>query len=336
MVASVAWIMTSLIKETYAPAILRRRAAKKRQETGDDRWWSRYDDKLEFWPLLKMNLSRPFIMTVTEPICIFWDLYIALIYGILYLCFVAYPIIFTDLRGWSPGFSGLAFSGIGVGSMIVIVAEPLIRKWINAHKHDPETGSPPPEAMVSVVCLAAILIPVGEILFAWTCTPNIYWIVPIAAGIPFGAGNAAVFIYASNYLVHSYDIYAASALAGNAVLRSAMGATLPLAGPSMYNTLGPHWAGTLLGLLEAICIPIPFVFYRYGGKIRQKSTLIRQMRENKEKQERRKKRAEEKSQRRVDGKAETVAVKEKHDSAGEESQIEKDVEKGHVSVELKS
>jgi multidrug resistance protein len=66
--ASVAWLMTSLIKETYAPALLRKRAAKKRKETGDDRWWSRYDDKLEFWPLLKMNLSRPFVMTVTEPI----------------------------------------------------------------------------------------------------------------------------------------------------------------------------------------------------------------------------------------------------------------------------
>jgi hypothetical protein len=189
-------------------------------------------------------------MTVTEPICIFWDLYIALIYGILYLCFVAYPIVFTDLRGWSPGFTGLSFCGIGVGSMITIVAEPLIRRWINSHKHDPETDAPPPEAMVCVVCLAAILIPAGEIIFAWTCTPNVHWIAPILAGIPFGAGNAAVFIYASNYLVSSYDIYAASALAGNAVLRSIMGATLPLAGPSMYRTLGANWAGTLLGLLE--------------------------------------------------------------------------------------
>ncbi len=144
--------------------------------------------------------------------------------------------------------------------MIVIVCEPLIRKWINSHKPDPESdnGSPPPEAMVCVVCLAAILIPCGEIIFAWTCTPNVHWIAPIIAGVPFGAGNAAVFIYASNYLVSSYDIYAASALAGNAVLRSMMGATLPLAGPSMYRTLGANWAGTLLGLLEAACIPIPF------------------------------------------------------------------------------
>lgn len=60
--------------------------------------------------------------------------------------------------------------------MIVILAEPLIRRMINAHKHDPETGRPYPEAMVSVVCIAAILIPVGEIWFAWTCTPNVHWI----------------------------------------------------------------------------------------------------------------------------------------------------------------
>lgn len=257
-----AWVGVTCIQETYAPSILRKKAAAKRKETGDSRWWSRYDEKIGFWPLLKVNMSRPFVLTVTEPICLFWDLYIALIYGILYLCFVAYPIVFTDLRGWSPGFSGLAFCGIGLGSMITIVCEPLIRKWINSHKNDPETGSPPPESMVSVVCLAAILIPLGEIWFAWTCTPNVHWIAPILAGVPFGAGNGAVFIYASAYLVHAYDIYAASALAGNAVLRSVMGATLPLAGPSLYATLGANWAGTLLGLLEVLCIPIPFVFYR--------------------------------------------------------------------------
>jgi len=124
-----------------------------------------------------------------------------------------------------------------------------------------------------------------------TCTPNIHWIVPILAGIPFGAGNAAVFIYASNYLVNSYSIYAASALAGNAVLRSILGATLPLAGPAMYARLGPNWAGTLLGLLEAICIPIPLVFYLYGGKIRARSKLIQAMQEDKRRHDEKKERA---------------------------------------------
>lgn len=223
--------------------------------------------------------------------------------------------------------TGLSFCGIGVGSMIVIIGEPLIRKMINAHKKDPETGKPYPEAMVSVVCIASILIPAGEIWFAWTCTPNVHWIVPILAGIPFGMGNGGVFIYASNYLVQSYGIYAASALAGNAVLRSIMGATLPLAGPSLYATLGAHWAGFLLGMLEVLCIPIPFVFYRYGHKIRERSTLIRQMAEDQRRRDAKQKRAEAKLTRRFEAEAEVGAAM---GTGAAVVEGEKDVERGSV------
>ncbi|KAF2186265.1 MFS general substrate transporter [Zopfia rhizophila CBS 207.26] len=295
--SAVSFFMVLTVKETYAPAILRAKAARKRKETGDDRWYSRYDDKKQFWPLLRENLVRPLSMSVKEPICIFWNVYIALVYGVLYLCFVAYPIVFSDLRGWSPGTSGLAFIGIGTGGMVTIACEPLIRKMINSHKPDPATGKPPPESMISVVCIAAVAVPVGELIFSWTCTPNVHWIAPLIAGVPFGAGNCAVFIYASNYLVYSYGIYAASALAGNAVLRSAMGGTLPLAGPKMYETLGPHWSGTMLALIEFTMIPIPLVFYRYGHKIRLKSSLIRRMREDREKLESKKRRAAEREER---------------------------------------
>ena len=216
---------------------------------------------------------------------IFWDLYIAIIYAILYLCFVAYPIVFTGIRQWSPGFSGLAFTGLAVGCFCVIAAEPLLRRLINSHKVDPQTGKVPPEAMVSVVCIASVLVPIGELWFSWTCVPPVHWIWPILAGIPFGAGNTAVFIYATNYLSQSYGIYTASALAGNAIARSLLGGTLPLAGPSMYESLNPHWAGTLLGLIQIAIIPIPCVFYKYGHKIRMKSVLIRRMQEDKERWE---------------------------------------------------
>ena len=93
---------------------------------------------------------------------------------------------------------------ISIGCFIVIGTEPLLRRMINSHKKDPETGKVPPEAMVSVVCIAAVLVPVGELWFAWTCVPPVHWIWPILAGIPFGMGNTAIFIYASNYLAHSY------------------------------------------------------------------------------------------------------------------------------------
>jgi MFS family permease len=116
ILAGVAWGTMSLTKESYAPTILRKKAAQWRKETGDERWWCRYDQKVSVMQALKINLSRPFVLTFAEPILWFWGLYIAVVYGILYLCFVAYPLIFSGIRGWSPGFSGLAFAGVGLGT----------------------------------------------------------------------------------------------------------------------------------------------------------------------------------------------------------------------------
>lgn len=240
--------------------------------------------------------------------------------------------MFTQNRGWSVGVSGLSFMGIGIGTMITICSAKPIRLMIEAHKKDPATGEPPPESMMSVVCIAAILIPVGQLWFSWTCYPtSINPLISIAAGIPFGAGNGAVFIYASNYLVHSYGIYAASAMAGNAVVRSLMGGTLPLAGPAMYRALGPNWAGTLLGLLEVLIIPIPFVFYRYGHKIREKSTLIRELREEEERQERKKRRFEERQAR----EARRAEQREKHPEQQNEERLAGPSAEGDAPLQFK-
>ncbi|KAL4777242.1 putative MFS multidrug transporter [Aspergillus nidulans var. acristatus] len=270
------------IKETYAPVILRKRAANRRKETGDPKWWTRYDSQGDVSRQLTTSLSRPFLMLLTEPICIFWDSYVALVYGVLYLCFVAYPIAFQTERGWAPGLGGLSFAGIGIGVLIAIACEPLFRRVINSHRKDPLTGEVPPEAMASIVVLGAILLAAGQLWFAWTCTPDVHWIVPILAGVPFGIGNACVFIYATNYIARSYGQYTASALSGNMFARSLMGACLPLAGPSMYGTLGLNWASTLLGLVEAVFISIPVVFYFQGHRIRKASRMIQEIKKSKE------------------------------------------------------
>lgn len=54
----------------------------------------------------------------------------------------------------------------------------------------------------------------------------------------------------------------------------------------------------MLSLIEFAMIPIPLVFYRYGHKIREKSSLIRQMREDKDKLESKKRKAADKAARR--------------------------------------
>jgi MFS family permease len=288
-------LMMTTCRETYQPIILTRKAARMRKELDDPRWWCQYDQKRSMWELLKINLSRPFILAATEPILWFLNAWISLVYGVLYLCFVAYPIVFTQHRGWAPGIGGLAFVGMGAGTLIAIVAEPLIRRVIDSQPRDPETGTVPPEATALIMGVGAILIPFGQLIFSWTCLPSsIHWIVPLLADVPFGIGNALCFIYGAKYIAGAYGIYSASALAGNAVIRSVFGGTLPLAGPKMYNSLTPQWAGTLLGLLEVIMIPIPFVFWRYGAKIRAKSRVIRQLRDEQSRMDAKRARAAEK------------------------------------------
>ncbi|OAQ79177.1 MFS transporter [Purpureocillium lilacinum] len=274
------------LKETYAPAILKRKAARMRKEMDDPRYWCQYDQRVSTMHLLKVNLSRPFVLFATEPILWCMNAWISIVYGILYLCFVAYPIVFSEHRGWGPGTSGLAFIGIGIGTLTAIASEPLLRRLINSQPRDPETGKVQPEAQALVMAMGAVSASVGQLGFSWTCLPtSIHWSGPIAFGIPFGFGNTLSFIYGSNYLAGAYGIYAASALAGNAVIRSIFGGTLPLAGPLMYKNLTPQWAGTLLGLLEVITIPIPFMFWKYGGRIRARSRVIRQLREDQERME---------------------------------------------------
>ena len=54
------------------------------------------------------------------------------------------------------------------------------------------------------------------------------------------------------YLIDTFTIYAASALAANAVMRSIAGAVLPLAGLPMYEKLGMGWGNSLLGLVYSL------------------------------------------------------------------------------------
>ncbi|KAL7270200.1 hypothetical protein RUND412_007107 [Rhizina undulata] len=141
----------------------------------DERYMSRFcykDGEGDWWPLIKTNMQRLFVVLFTEPIYMFWAIYIAVIYGVLYLCFTAYPVVFSEIRHWSPGISGLAFCGIGVGTLIAICLDPVNRKVYNMHKIDPETGKRSPEARITGVCVAAVLTPAATLWFAWTFYPT--------------------------------------------------------------------------------------------------------------------------------------------------------------------
>lgn len=97
ILGGVGTLMMATCKETYHPAILKKKAARLRKEMDDPRWWCQYDQKVSSVHLIKINLSRPFVLFATEPILWFLNIWYVTSWtrpGILPLCQTAsYPIL---------------------------------------------------------------------------------------------------------------------------------------------------------------------------------------------------------------------------------------------------
>lgn len=114
--------------------------------------------------------------------------------------------------------------------------------------------------------------PIGLFWFAWTARSDIHWISPILSGLPFALGNLLIFMGAAGYLVDTYGaLNGASSLAANGLLRYGFGAAFPLFTLQMYTALGVQWATSLLGFVSLGLLPIPWVLFRYGHRVRAMS-----------------------------------------------------------------
>lgn len=261
------------VPETYAPVLLRKRAARLSKITGKV-YQSQLDIDRGSPPTLaeaiRTALTRPWLLLFKEPIILVLSIYMALIYGVLYCLFPAFPIVYQQYRGWSQGIGGLAFIGVLLGMVLAVLYCIFFENPRYQKLTDQRGGFAGPEARLPPSILGGLLLPVGLFWFAWTNSPSIHWAVSISAGIPFGMGMVLVFLSIFNYLIDSYTIFAASAMAANAVLRSLFGAAFPLFTAPMYRNLGIHWAASIPAFLALACVPFPFLFYKYGARIRAK------------------------------------------------------------------
>jgi hypothetical protein len=284
------WLLCAfVVPETYAPVLLRQRAAALSKKTGKV-----YKSKTDYEHGTKSigsafttALTRPWILLFREPIVLLLSIYMAIIYGTLYMLFGAFPIVYQQGRGWSQGIGGLAFIGVAVGMIAAVVYSIWDNKRYNRAIEASESGIAAPEARLPPALVGSVVIPIGIFWFAWTNAPSVHWIVSIMAGAPFGFGMVLVFLSIMNYLIDAYLIYAASVLAANSVLRSLFGAAFPLFTSYMYADLGIHWASSIPAFLALACVPFPFLFYKYGAAIRQRckfaaeaAALLEKMRES--------------------------------------------------------
>ncbi|KAI0836654.1 MFS general substrate transporter [Hypoxylon sp. FL0890] len=260
-------IAMATMRETNSIMILANKAARLRKQTGNPNLRPARASQIPLRQLVERALIRPLRMLLFSPIVFLMGLYMALVFGMTYLLFATFPSVFEKTYGWNVGVSGLAYLGIGVGCAIGLytfasLSDKLLR----------ENGGP--ERRLLLMIWIGPCVPIGIFWYGWTADYAVHWIVPIIGTVFIGAGTLIITSSAQVYMMDMFGPQgAASALAATTLVRNASGAFLALAADPLYKRFGLGWGNSVLGFITLAFTPVPILFYKYGGWLRERFPL---------------------------------------------------------------
>jgi len=220
IMASLAFVLNLFfLRETYPPMILVEKAAELRRRTKNWGIHAKQEEiEVNFSELIEKNFSRPIRMLLFEPIVLLLSIYMAFIYGLLYLFLTAYALVFQGVHHFNPGLGGLPYFGIIIGELItgivVVIRQPGYHKKLAANG-----GMALPEWRCPEIIAGGISFAIGLFFFGWTgYKETIHWIVPTISGLFLGFGIMAIFMQSLNYLVDAYLMVSAKPLLTSSML----------------------------------------------------------------------------------------------------------------------
>lgn len=267
------------LQESFAPYLLEKKAIKMRKtmdlergpyrsvrtvfETAGDRSWK---------SIFAKALIRPFRLFVQEPIIQVLGIYMAFIYGLFYVFLTTIPTIFADIYHQAPGIAGLHYIALGIGLSAASQINARLLDRIYIHFKNKNGGIGQPEFRLPSMVPASIILPIGLFLSGWAAQSHLPWIATDIGIACIGAGMIISFQAIQTYIIDSFTLHAASALAATSCLRSLAGFGFPLFAPAMYAKLGYGKGNTILACLAILLgCPAPILLWKFGRRIRMSS-----------------------------------------------------------------
>ncbi|TID26422.1 putative mfs multidrug [Venturia nashicola] len=263
------------IDETYPPKILVAKATRLRFQSGNYALHAKHE---EWEPTLKelgnKYLVRPWQILFT-PICSLVCIYACFVYGILYSTLGAFPYVYQEQRGMNKLTGALPFLALFGGILLGAFAL-LANQSYYFQKFKQNGDRAVPEARLPPMMFGSIIFAAGMFLFAWTASPPTPIGASIIGAILIGIGFFTIFQPALNYLVDTFHPYSASCVASLTFSRSLMAGFFPLFIASFLDRLGVNWGMTVWAVFGTAMIPVPFLFFFFGKRIRAKGKWSRQ------------------------------------------------------------
>ncbi len=181
--------MAVTLKETYAPTILERRTKRLRKETGNEQLRSKLDTGLTTQELWKLSIMRPVKLLFLSPISTIFAIFLAIVYGYLYLLFSTIPFVFQRSYGFSTSMVGLVYLGLGIGSLVGMAWFGIDSTREVKRNKDADTGEAKPEVRLKLLPIGTIMLPVGFFIYGWTADFETHWMGPIIGLTIIGVGK---------------------------------------------------------------------------------------------------------------------------------------------------
>ncbi|SNX86730.1 related to TPO3 - Polyamine transport protein [Melanopsichium pennsylvanicum] len=254
------------LPETYLPVISARYGPKESIASTHPYW------KQKVRTFLIINLGRPINMMFREPIVICATFYLSFFFALMYVFFASWPLIFgpPGIYKLDSVHTSITFLPMGLGGAIAAALLPLCERYYVFKCRS--AGGPVPEARLLPTFFVAPLVATGLLWAGWLGRPSVPYEFPMLAGIPIGAAMVLVFQGWIGYLGDCYRLYSSSAIAATVIGRSMSGATIPLSTHRLHEKLGGiQYLYTMLAGLVILTIPVPYLVFRYGDRLRSRS-----------------------------------------------------------------
>lgn len=260
------------LAETYAPTILASKARALRKSTGDETLCTAHEHKrrtISTWRTIGAALLRSIKFLCFDPVMTVMATYMAIIYGTMYLQLTTFASVWTSIYGQSVGIGGLHYLFMGAGFTLgaQIGSRVLDRVYQRLKKRN--NGTATPEMRLPLLAIGSFMLPIGLLVYGWTVQYRVFWLVPDIGVLIYCIGMIASFLCIQTYIVDTYGLHAASAVAALSSFRSIAGFAFPLFAEKMYSKLHFGWGNSVLALVALVIgCPAPFLFYRYGPQLR--------------------------------------------------------------------
>lgn len=265
-------------RETFVPILLRWKAKQLRIITGDGRFMTEASLlPLSFRTRLQRMVCRPFQVTATEPILILLTLWLTLVWVIMFTFLSGYKYIFGrkgHIHDTSEGITGLCFAAIAVGLLLSSATVPLVAMKMRRDQQQARQQGHDgllPESRLWYALVSAPAVPIALFWMAWTDTRSISIWTPLAASVLLGYGLLGVFTSSCEYIVHAYGSFSGPALSFNTFTRYVVAGIMVEVAPTMWRNPGVPWTLTTLGCVSAVLVPVHYILFWYGPRIRARS-----------------------------------------------------------------